>query len=132
ATSGGAHVAAGLRPTEQPASSAVAPPRKLRLETCIQAHDTRVIVAHASASPGRVGPSPVSVTDLWRTHSCVPCRHSCWHLWPPRQASTRVWTRHARVRAPQPCRINNFNRGLLESVLERASARSGEPWAEAH
>src|SRR5262245_25106935 len=40
------------------------------------------------------------VTELWRTHSRVPCRHSCRHLWSSHQASPRVWTRHARVRAP--------------------------------
>src|SRR5262249_55839852 len=35
---------------------------------------------------------------MWRTHSCVPCRDSSRRMG---RASTRVWTRHAGVRAPQ-------------------------------
>ena len=41
---------------------------------------------------------------LWRTHSCVPCPHSCGHkrlVSSRRIVSTGVWTRHAGVRAPQ-------------------------------
>src|SRR5262249_34228212 len=67
------------------------------------------------------GSSSVSVTELWRTHSCVPRRDSSRRTV---LALARVPMRHARVRAPQASRINNFNRGLLESVQERASARS--------
>ena len=40
----------------------------------------------------------------WRTHSCVPCSHSCEHFL-QRRVSRRVSTRHARVRAPQLFRI---------------------------
>jgi hypothetical protein len=41
--------------------------------------------------------------ETWRTHSCVPCRDSSRHLSPASsqpEASPRVATRHARVRAP--------------------------------
>jgi len=42
----------------------------------------------------------------WRTHSCVPRRQSCRRLAPQNEdASRRVSTRHARVRAPQVASI---------------------------
>src|ERR1039458_1672378 len=46
-----------------------------------------------------------SVVTMWRTHSCVPRRHSCRRPVPtdcpyPTSVSRGVSTRHARVRAP--------------------------------
>jgi len=61
----------------------------------------------------------------WRTHSCVPRRQSCRRLAPQNEdASRRVSTRHARVRAPQ---VASILACLIFASLAAAQTRYPSP-----
>jgi len=74
---------------------------------------------------------------VWRTHSCLPCRDSSRHLLTGRQASTKVSTRHAGVRALQAAvQVENDSQQLskertasavLASVIDPELLQGGSP-----
>src|SRR5579864_2167957 len=74
--------------------------------------------------------------DAWRTHSCVPRSHSCERFEQlTDQASARLSTRHARVRAPRGNRlvervtivIPNWNGASRLAALFERLARQSQP-----